>query len=129
MVWKLSETMEIGTMVGISSEVLHGKRNVGSAMLLVVFQECHSPELGSNNAAVSLPNILLGLGPPHNVGHMCRRGLRHGREMYSYVFHAHAGLGFCDGGSVAIPRCIRLCDAVIQAFPPAFWLRPVGRRA
>ena len=116
-------------MVGISFEVLHGKGNVCSAMLLVVFQECHGCDLGSENAAVSLPNILLGLGPPHNVGQLCRRGLRHGREMYSYVFHAHAGFGFCDGGSVAIPWRIRLCDAVVQAFPPAFWLRPVCRRA
>ena len=98
--------MEIGTMVGIFLEVLHDKRHVLRAMLLVMFQECHSRELGSENAAVSLPNMLLTLAPPHNVGHVFGSGLRHGCQMRSHVVHAHAGLGFCDGGSVAIPLCI-----------------------
>ena len=113
--------MQVGTMVGCPLEVLHGQRNVGSAMLLIVLDEFHSGAFRSQDTTVSLPYVLLYLAPPCDVIHPCRYDLRHGCEVLPDFVQRHGLLGSCDGGPVAVPRCIRFRDVVVQAFPPALW--------
>ena len=116
-------------MVGGSLEVIHGQRNVGSAVLLIVLDEFHSGAFGSQDTPVSLPYVFLCLAPPRYVVHPCRRDLRHGCEVFSHFIHGHGLLGFCDGGPVAVPRRIRFRDVVVKAFPLALRLSLDARAA
>ena len=116
-------------MVLCPFEVLHGQWGVGSAMLLIVLDEFHSGAFGSHDTPVSLPYVFLCLAPPSHVVHPMRTCLRHGCEVFPHFAHGHGLLGFRDGGPVAVPRCIRFRDVVVQAFPPALRLRLDARAA
>ena len=116
-------------MILCPCEVLHGQRDVGSTVLLVVLYEVHSGAFISQDAPVSLPYVLLRLAPPSHVVHPPRTCLRHGCEVRPYFDHGHDLLGLCDGGSIAVPRCIGFRDVVVKAFPPALWWRLDARAA